>query len=66
VRGALRDISAGGLCLQSDRPLKQSQVVLCDLPIPGLPVAIPTLMNVRWVRQSPEAQEYTIGLQFLF
>lgn len=66
VRGTIRDISAGGLCLQSDRPLKPSQVVRCDFPIPRQSVAIPTLMDVRWIRRGSKRHQYSIGLRFLF
>ncbi|PYU29029.1 MAG: hypothetical protein DMG32_01115 [Acidobacteria bacterium] len=66
LRGTIRDISAGGVCLELDRPVKQSQVVRCDFPIPQLSVAIPTLMNVRWIRRISKTPRYAIGLQFLF
>src|SRR5712691_4793609 len=64
LRGTIRDISVGGLCLQSNHTLKQSQVVRCDLFISRLQVTIPTLMKVRWVRENPKTRKYTIGLQY--
>jgi hypothetical protein len=65
VRGHIRNISAGGLCLLINRPAKESYVLRCELPLPGIPASIPTLMQVRWSRQAPGKHCYLIGLQFL-
>lgn len=65
VQGRIRNISAGGLCLLTNRPAKESHVLRCELPLPGIPVSIPTLMQVRWTRQAPGKLRYLIGLQFL-
>lgn len=66
VRGRLKDLSKGGVCLISNQPLKASHLVHCDLLFENLPVAIPTLMLVRWTEKHADRQEYANGLQFVF
>ena len=65
AKGRIRNISAGGLCLLINRPAKESYVLRCELPLPGISASIPTLMQVRWSRQAPGKHRYLIGLQFL-
>ncbi|HEX2714048.1 MAG TPA: PilZ domain-containing protein, partial [Candidatus Acidoferrales bacterium] len=66
AQGQIRNISGGGLCLLiNNRPAKESYVLRCELPLPGIPASIPTLMQVRWSRQTPGKHRYLIGLQFL-
>jgi len=59
-------LSEGGVCLITDQPLKGSHLVHCELYFENLPVAIPTLMLVRWTKKHAERQEYASGLQFVF
>ena len=54
------------MCLITDQPLKGSHLVHCELYFENLPVAIPTLMLVRWTKKHAERQEYASGLQFVF
>jgi len=61
---AVRDISAGGLCIVTTQALPVSAPLRCELRIPGIPTSIPTLAQVRWVKDvSPAGVE--MGLQFL-
>jgi len=54
------------MCLITDQPLKPSHLVQCELHFENLPVAIPTLMLVRWTEKQADPQEYASGLQFVF
>jgi PilZ domain len=66
VRGRLRDLSEGGVCLITDQPLERSHLVRGELHFENLPVPIPTLMLVRWTEKHAERQEYASGLRFVF
>jgi PilZ domain len=63
VRAEVRDLSQGGIGLQSEHSIRKKQVVRCTLSLPGVPVRIPTLMRVQWRRKVNDS--YLIGLQFL-
>src|SRR5262245_53574542 len=63
VHAVLQDLSRGGVCLRADHSVKREQIVRCELSLPGIPVAIPTLMRVRWTRRVK--QGYMIGMQFV-
>lgn len=65
IRGGVENISAGGLCLLTDRFLAVAEPVRAELLFPEIPVAVPTLVQVRWIRKTPEGQNYLAGLQFL-
>ena len=65
LTGRMENISNGGLCLLTGRLLKPLQVVRCKLSLPGIPIAIPTLLQVRWVGKDPRTHRNRVGLQFL-
>jgi hypothetical protein len=59
------DIGAGGLGLFSDDAIGISDPFLCEIVAPQLPVGIPTLVQVRWVRKDGQGHTYRAGLQYL-
>jgi hypothetical protein len=61
--GRIENISAGGICVLAKERPKESQMIHCQVHLPGFPIAIPTLMQVRWTL--PSKQEFRIGLEFL-
>jgi hypothetical protein len=65
LAGHVQDISSGGLCVLSSRPVKNASVVHCELSLPQLPVRIRALMRVRWMKAIPRKAKYRLGLQFL-
>jgi hypothetical protein len=65
VRGRIRNISAGGLCFETAQPLRVSSLVRCEIPLAKVPVAVPTLLQVRWARPDHGEYNYRIGLQFV-
>lgn len=65
LRGKVQNISAGGLCLLSKQAVEQYQVLRCQIPLRELPVAIPTLLQVRWIHRPTGSHTYRLGLRFL-
>jgi PilZ domain-containing protein len=62
----VQNLSRGGLCMLSDRPLEGHAVVICDIALPDLPLLIPTVMQVRWYQKRElQGEHYLVGLQFL-
>jgi hypothetical protein len=64
IRGDLQNISRGGFCLASNHACKESSFLRCEFFIPGFSVGVPTLAQVRWIRQNAP-EEFLAGLQFL-
>ena len=65
IHGQIQNISAGGLCFKTTSPVEISGLVRCEIPLPHLSVAIPTLMEVRWTEPNTAENSYRVGLQFL-
>lgn len=63
IPAEVRDVSQGGVGIRAERGIDENQVIRCAFSLPGIPVAIPTLMRVRW--SSKVNDGYLIGLQFL-
>ena len=66
IHGQVEDMSRGGLCIETGRPLRVSFPVRCELPFPGCRVPVPIVVKVQWSRElSPGSSRYRSGLQFL-
>jgi len=65
LRGKTENISTGGVCVRTKRPLKSSNLVRCELRLPGVPTRIPFLAQVRWSKKRSGANPYQAGLQFV-
>ncbi len=65
LQGQVQNISAGGLGARGSCSLGKSSLVRCEVRLPGSSVRIPTLMQVRWTRETPGANKRRFGLQFL-
>ena len=64
--GRVQNLSAGGVCILSSLPLPASSFVRCDIAMPDIPVAIPTLMQVRWTaKRGHKTLNYLSGLRFI-
>ena len=67
LRGRVQNLSRGGVCVLSDRPVDKNAVVICEIALPDLPLLIPTVMQVRWdQKREVQGEHYLVGLQFLF
>ncbi len=65
--GRVQNISEGGISLLSESSLTPSSFVRCSIQVPDVPVAVPTLMQVRWsvARRGNKSKSYLIGLLFV-
>jgi len=59
------NVSQRGMCVSSSVPLIYSKVVRCDIGLKDLPVAVPTVAQVRWVEKI-NLRNYRCGLRYLF
>ena len=67
VLGRVQNVSKGGICFLSQQPISRSGLLLCEIGVGDVPVAIPSLLQVRWTKkQNLEAESYVSGLKFLF
>jgi PilZ domain len=67
VLGRVQNMSKGGICFLSQQPISKSSLLLCEIGVGDFPVAIPSLLQVRWTRkQNLDAESYLSGLKFLF
>ncbi len=65
--GHTENVSSEGVCLLTDLPLEDASLLRCNVALPNTQVVFPTLMQVRWTRESRVTLgTYTSGLQFLF
>jgi hypothetical protein len=66
IVGRAQNMSRGGLCFLSQRPISQSSLLRCEMRAVDVPVPIPTLLLVRWTRKpNVRGKNYLSGLQFL-
>jgi hypothetical protein len=66
LHGRIHNISEGGVCLVTSRPIAASSLLRCEITIGDLPLRIATLMQVRWTqKQDLETEAYLSGLDFL-
>jgi len=50
----------------SSLPLPAASFVRCDIAMPDVPIAIPTLMQVRWTaKRGHKSVSYLSGLSFI-
>ena len=60
----VQNLGRGGICIASPLPLVTSSVVRCQIGVPDLRFAIPSLMQVVWLERT-SASEYSVGLRYL-
>ena len=66
VAGRIQNISQGGVCIITSRPLEKSAIVRCEILISDAPVKIATLMQVRWTQEQKfESEAFVSGLAFI-
>jgi hypothetical protein len=63
MRGKVRNVSEGGLCVAWDRAPNSSSILRCRIFVDGAAAAIPTLAQVRWMRQGDG--DSVAGMAFL-
>lgn len=66
VTGHIHNMSQGGLCVITPRPLLDSTLLRCEISIGEAPVRISTLTQVRWTQpQKLRHDRFVSGLSFL-
>jgi hypothetical protein len=66
LRGRIHNISEGGICLITARPIEKFSVLRCEITVGEVPLRVATLMQVRWTRkQEMEPEGFLSGLEFL-
>jgi c-di-GMP-binding flagellar brake protein YcgR len=65
--GQTRDVSAGGMALVAQGPMKMGERLLVKLELPNLPKPITCVAEVRWLDTVEEMKRrlYRAGLKFL-
>jgi PilZ domain len=61
----VRDISRGGVRLQTDLELEEAQILKLHLPIPGTTHLPPQPVEVCWILTAPPGESTQVGLRFL-
>ena len=65
LRGVITDVGVGGVGLFSQDTIEILTPFSCAIITPEMPVGIPTLLQVRWIRKDGHGHTYRVGLQFL-
>lgn len=66
VSGRIQNISQGGVCLITSRPIEKSSIVRCEIALGDAPLRVSTIMQVRWTKkQRVQPECYLSGLEFL-
>ncbi len=65
-RATTVNVSSSGACLVSKESVEQFSVLPCYFQFPSVPVPVPLLMQVRWVKPvTHDAGLFRIGVEFL-
>lgn len=64
VHGEMRNISQGGSCFHLDQECAVSSLLRCEVFLPGVPAAVPTLVRLQWIHESADGG-HLAGVQFL-
>ena len=63
-----QNISAGGICLMTDNPLKRGDILKLDIILPEDPPTISAIGKVVWVKSfnivTEEKTRYDVGVEF--
>jgi hypothetical protein len=57
------DISAGGACIMTEKPLVRGRVVILMCPFQGTDILLPSFAVVKWMY--PAKDRFKMGMQFL-
>lgn len=63
--GITENIGRGGMAIVSNQPLSLEPLVRCEIPVPGIPTPIPTLLRIRWSQETQPRGAYRLGFQFV-
>ena len=61
--GTVVNVSGSGLCLDTRDIVKDTQILKVNIPVPGMPVQIPTLAMVMWKQTRDDGSR--VGLMYV-
>ena len=61
--GTIVNVSGSGLCLDTRDIVKDTQILKVNIPVPGMPVQIPTLAMVMWKQTRDDGSR--VGLMYV-
>ena len=62
LAGKVLDIGTGGVCMVVGMPIPTGTVLRCAIKVPGVEIALPTVMQVAWVAMADE-QRFVLGMR---
>jgi PilZ domain len=65
LRAVTENIGRGGISIVSQQSPCPESLLRFEIPVPGIPAAIPTLLKVRWSQHFQPEGLYRLGLQFV-
>jgi len=65
ILARVENVSQTGMCVSSRVPLMLTTSLRCMVTLDSLPIAVPTVAQVRWVEKI-NSRTYRSGLQYLF
>jgi len=66
LEGEIQNMSLGGLNLLTSQRTREASLIRGEIVFPNLPVGVPSLLRVCWVRRDGTKVRHRIGLQFVF
>ncbi|MDD5428454.1 MAG: PilZ domain-containing protein [Candidatus Omnitrophica bacterium] len=61
----IKNIGAGGICLQTEEPLPVGSVIQVYINFPKAPKPVPALAKVVWVNHSKKKNCFDVGMNFV-
>lgn len=65
IEGSLRNISAGGLQVETSSRIATSTPIRSEVRFSQMPVPVRLLVQLRWVSEQPHQGRYLAGFEFL-
>lgn len=64
IEAVSRNASDSGMCLSTATPLAYASVVRCGVGVGHVPISVPTMAQVRWVKRG-NSGEYRSGVAYI-
>ena len=65
ICAALKDVGAGGVCLDSEQYLPMSSIIELKINFPNVTTSVSALAKVVWMKKRDKGRRYEIGAQFI-
>lgn len=64
IYAALKDVGAGGVCLDTEEYLSMSSLIELKINFPNVATSVSALAKVVWIKKRDKGRRYEIGAQF--